>query len=87
MDYLYSNSAFFISCFTKNREQPNIPLDKLFDFFKTLNSAPTPEECTISPSLYTEDVNRLNEHINYAITKDEISMPLRKTYIKKKKKC
>ena len=39
-----------------NREQPNIPLDKLFDFFKTLNSAPTPEECTISPSLYTEDV-------------------------------
>jgi hypothetical protein len=23
-----------------NREQPNIPLDKLFDFFKTLNSAP-----------------------------------------------
>jgi hypothetical protein len=40
-----------------NREQPNIPLDKLFDFFKTLNSAPTPEECTISPSLYTEDVN------------------------------
>jgi hypothetical protein len=40
-----------------NREQPNIPLDKLFDFFKTLNSVPTPEECTISPSLYTEDVN------------------------------
>jgi hypothetical protein len=43
-----------------NRELSNIPLDKLFDFLKTLNSAPNPEECTCTISLYTEDVNRLN---------------------------
>ena len=32
-------------------------LDKLFDFSKTLNSAPNPEEFTCTISLYTEDVN------------------------------
>ena len=38
----------------------------------------SPDECTISPSLNTEDVNRLNEHINYVITKDEISTCIKK---------
>ena len=37
----------------------------------------SPDECTIFPSLNTEDVNRLNEHINY-ITKDEISTCIKK---------
>jgi hypothetical protein len=37
----------------------------------------SPDVCTIFPSLNTEDVNRLNEHINY-ITKDEISTCIKK---------
>jgi methyltransferase-like protein len=61
-----------------NKEQPNIPFDNCFDFFKTLNYVP--DECTIFSSLNPEDVNRLNEHINYAITTDEISTCIKKKY-------
>lgn len=60
------------------KEQPNITFEKLFDYFKTLNSAQNSDESIISPSLNPEDVNRLNEHINYAITKDEISRCIKK---------
>jgi hypothetical protein len=60
------------------RKNAGCYLDKHFDFIKTVNSSPTPEECTFSPSLNPEDANRLNEHINYAITEDEISRCIKK---------
>jgi hypothetical protein len=42
----------------KTREQPNIPIDKLFEFFKTLNEKPDADPINI-PLLDPGNVNEL----------------------------
>ena len=59
-------------CYINNEQTENSQICLWINF----KFCPHSGQCTISPSL--EDVNRLNEHINYVITKDEISMPLKK---------
>jgi len=53
----------------KTREQSNIPLDKLFEFFKTLNEKPDADPINF-PLLDPDDVNELNENINMKISKE-----------------
>ena len=55
----------------KTREQPNISIDKLFEFFKTLNEKPDADPINI-PLLDPGDVDELNENINMKISKEEI---------------
>jgi hypothetical protein len=52
----------------KSREQPNIPIDKLFEFFKSLNEKPHADPINI-PLLDPGNVNELNENINMKISK------------------
>ena len=63
----------------KTREQPNIPIDKVFEFFKTLNGKPDADRIIIH-LLDPGDVNELNENINMKMSKEEIH-----NYIKKLK--
>ena len=68
----------------KTREQPNIPIDKLFEFFKTLNEKPDADPINI-PLLDPGDVNELNENINMKISKEEILKCIKK--LKNNKAC
>jgi hypothetical protein len=43
----------------KTREQPNIPIDKVFEFFKTLSEKPDADPINI-PLLDPGDVNELD---------------------------
>jgi hypothetical protein len=61
----------------KTREQPNIPIDKLFEFFKTLNEKPDADLINI-PLLDPGNVNELNENINMKISKEEILKCIKK---------
>ena len=56
----------------KNREQPDIPMEKLFEFFKSLNEEPNDKQDINIPYIDPYDINRLNESINKNISKDEI---------------
>ena len=55
----------------KTREQLNIPIDKLFEFVKTLSEKPDADPINI-PLLDPGNVNELNEKINMKISKEEI---------------
>ena len=68
----------------KTREQPNIPIDKLFEFFKTLNENPDADPINI-PLLDPGNVNELNENINMKISKEEILKCIKK--LKNNKAC
>jgi hypothetical protein len=68
----------------KTREQPNIPIDKLFEFFKTLNEKPDADPINI-PLLDPGNVNELNENINMNISKEEILKCIKK--LKNNKAC
>ena len=68
----------------KTREQPNIPIDKLFEFFKTLNEKPDADPINI-PLLDPGNVNELNENINMKISKEEILKCIQK--LKNNKAC
>jgi hypothetical protein len=68
----------------KTREQPNIPIDKLFEFFKTLNEKPDADPINI-PLLDPGNVNELNENINMKISKEEILKCIKK--LKNNKAC
>jgi hypothetical protein len=54
------------------RKQPNISIDTLFDFFKTLNQNPTNDGDgeTVLPEIDENLVNNLNIEINGHITSD-----------------
>jgi hypothetical protein len=56
------------------RKQPNISIDTLFDFFKTLNQNPTNDGDgeTVLPEIDENLVNNLNIEINGHITSEEI---------------
>jgi hypothetical protein len=47
------------------------PINKLFEFFKTLSEKPDADSINI-PLLDPGDVNELNENINMKISKEEI---------------
>jgi hypothetical protein len=64
--------------------QPNIPIDKLFEFFKTLNEKPDADPINI-PLLDPGNVNELNENINMKISKEEILKCIKK--LKNNKAC
>jgi hypothetical protein len=68
----------------KIREHPNIPIDKLFEFFKTLSEKPDADPLNI-PLLDPGDVNELNENINMKISKEEILQCIKK--LKTNKVC
>jgi predicted DNA-binding protein YlxM (UPF0122 family) len=61
----------------KTREQPNIPIDKVFEFFKTLNEKPDADRINIH-LLDQGDVNELNESTNMKISKEEIHKCIKK---------
>ena len=69
---------------SKTREQPNIPIDKLFEFSKTLSEKPDADPINI-PLLDPGDVNELNENINMKISKEEILQCIKK--LKTNKVC
>ena len=56
------------------RKQPNISIDTLFEFFKTLNQNPTNDGDgeTVLPEIDENLVNNLNIEINGHITSEEI---------------
>ena len=62
----------------KNREQPDIPMEKLFEFFKSLNEEPNDKQDINIPYIDPYDINRLNESINKNISKDEIKKCIKK---------
>lgn len=62
----------------KNKVQPDIPIDKLFDFFKNLNAAPEGKRDNNLPTLNPNDVNRLNDNLNRRFSRDEIYRCIKK---------
>jgi hypothetical protein len=56
----------------KRKTQPNISLQKLFEFFKNLNTAPSDDIGADLPNLNVEELNQLNYELNIHIEKEEI---------------
>jgi len=54
------------------REEPDIPITSLYDFFLNLSAAPVATENDNLPPINPNDANRLNEQINKRITQEEI---------------
>ena len=60
------------------REEPDIPITSLYDFFKHLNAAPVATENDNLPHINPNDANCLNERINKIITQEEILKCMKK---------
>ena len=56
----------------KRRNQPGISLEKLFEFFKNLNAAPSNDITVDLPNLNDDDLSQLNHDLNIPIDKEEI---------------
>jgi hypothetical protein len=54
------------------REEPDIPITSLYDFFVNLNATPEANENDDLPPINPNDANCLNEQINTRITQEEI---------------
>ena len=54
------------------REEPDIPITSLYDFFKHLNAAAVANENDNLPHINTNYANCLHEQINKRITQEEI---------------
>ena len=54
------------------REEPDIPITSLYDFFKHLNAAPVETANDNLPHINPNNANCLNEQINKIITQEEI---------------
>ena len=63
---------------TNKREEPDIPITSLYDFFFNLNAAPVANDNDNLPPVNPNDANRLNEQINKRITQEEILKCVRK---------
>ncbi|CAC5383795.1 unnamed protein product [Mytilus coruscus] len=55
----------------KRKKQPDIPIEKLFDFFKDLNASPTDDNGVDLPPLDEDQVNHLNYDLNLYIEKEK----------------
>ena len=62
----------------KRKTQPNISLQKLFEFFKNLNTAPSDDIGVDLPNLNVEELNQLNYELNIHIEKEEILKCIKK---------
>jgi hypothetical protein len=62
----------------KRKTQPNISLQKLFEFFKNLNTAPSDDIGADLPNLNVEELNQLNYELNIHIEKEEILKCIKK---------
>lgn len=56
----------------KRKEQPDIPVDTFFEFYKELNQKPNQIETPNLPELEVQGTNQINEEINKYINKNEI---------------
>ena len=62
----------------KRKTRPNISLQKLFEFFKNLNTAPSDDIGADLPNLNVEESNQLNYELNKHIEKEEILKCIKK---------
>ena len=62
----------------KRKTQPNISLQKLFEFFKNLNTTPSDDIGADWPNLNVEELNQLNYQLNIRIEKEEILKCIKK---------
>ena len=62
----------------KRKNQPDIGIDKLFDFFKELNSDSEDNVCEGQLDMDEGTLEQIINHINLPITKDEIVKCVRK---------
>ena len=62
----------------KRKTRPNISLQKLFEFFKNLNTAPSDDIGADLPNLNVEELNQLNYELNKHIEKEEILKCIKK---------
>ena len=62
----------------KRKTRPNISLQKLFEFFKNLKTAPSDDIGADLPNLNVEESNQLNYELNKHIEKEEILKCIKK---------
>ena len=62
----------------KLKTQPNISLQKLFEFFKNLNTTPSDDIGAELPNLNVEELYQLNYELNMRIEKEEILKGIKK---------
>jgi hypothetical protein len=56
----------------KRKEQPNIPVDTFFEFYKELNQKPNQKDTPNLPEPEVQETKQINEEINKYIDKNEI---------------
>ena len=57
---------------SKRKEQPDIPVDTFFEFYKELNQKPNQKDTPNLPEPEVQETNQINEEINKYIDKNEI---------------
>jgi hypothetical protein len=68
---------------SKRKEQPDIPVDTFFEFYKELNQKPNQKDTPDLPEPEVQETNQINEEINKYIDKNEILNCIKKfvTYL------
>ena len=56
----------------KRKEQPDIPVDTFFEFYKELNQKPDQKDTPNLPEPEIQETNQINEEVNKYIDKNEI---------------
>lgn len=57
---------------SKRKEQPDIPVDTFFEFYKELNQKPNQKDTPNLPEPEVQETNQISEEINKYIDKNEI---------------